>query len=281
MLFTAIILSKTSNKDIHMMTLECIKSLIDSESENKKVSFEIILIESDHITEFKYPEYVKVIYPKEKFNFHKFLNIGIKKTKGDYIGLFNNDLIFKKKWLTNILKVSEAYPKILSFCPVDYNSKHSSKLNFKKANYLLGYKTRIHLVGWCIIVKKELFHKIQLDEKFDFYYADDDYGMTLRKLNIKHAVVKNSEVIHLENISTKEFKKDDENTFFYNLKFPKEQIPKYLIDSNSHILHDDKLLEGHIKFHNKWGAPKTLVYKEKISDTLIKFRLGFLNRFLY
>lgn len=36
----------------------------------------------------------------------------------------------------------------------------------------------------------------KFDEDFVFSYQDDDYSMTLQKHNIKHALIRNSVVIH-------------------------------------------------------------------------------------
>jgi GT2 family glycosyltransferase len=265
---SVIILTLTNSEELYKMTLNCINSLKESET---NVNFEIILIESNKnylVSNFKYPDFVKVIIPDVKFNFHQYLNIGIKASSGDYIALCNNDLIFHKKWFSEILKITELDSSILSFSPV-------STVNVDYENiYQIGYKVRTHIMGWCIVANKKLFNKIgYLDETFDFYYADNDYAMTLKSKNIKHAVVFNSKVEHLEKRSSK---KETESQSFLD----KYKIPQYLYKKEYEwVLNDEKSLDGFLKYHNKWGTPDFLYKKNKLADILIKYNLGYFIRF--
>lgn len=283
MLFSAIILSNTKSQSIFDMTLHCIESMIEAEKENSNIKFEVLLIESNkqiHDSPYKFPEYVKVIIPTEDFNFHAFLNIGIKAATGEFVGLFNNDLIFKKDWFTEILKVKQQHPKVQSFCPVDYDAKFTPKTFFEGKLYLFGYKVRRHVVGWCIIAEKSMFDKTGLlDERFSFFYADDEYSLMLQKYGKKHVVVANSEVSHLESKVSKELEKK-KSTFFDDVVIPEKDIPKYIFtEQNRWMLERKKLLQGHIIFHKKWGSPKTVAIKSKIGRTFIKNGLGFLNKY--
>jgi GT2 family glycosyltransferase len=64
-----------------------------------------------------------------------------------------------------------------------------------KSNMLKGI-----LTGWCIFVKRDIFNIVGLlDEQFDFWYADNDYGRTLLKHRITHALIGTSKVDHLGN----------------------------------------------------------------------------------
>lgn len=273
MKLSIIILAKTDTLSLFQMTLNCIDSFYESE---KNIDAEIILIESNKdykASGFKYPDVVKVIIPSEKFNFHKFLNIGIKAAKGDYIALCNNDLLFKEHWFSEILSLGEDQNDIMSFSPVG-----KPKTNTSNSSFEIGYKVMTHIKGWCIVVKKEIFQKIGLlDETFDFYFADNDYAMTLKSKNIKHALVYRSHVVHLEKQSV-----DNE---LKNKNIPKEllskyKIPKYLNDNQySWVFNNEKNLSGFLKFHNKWGSPKLLYRKNKLADILIKRKLGYFNRF--
>jgi len=275
---SAVILSNTKSDSIYKTTLECIESLVDSES---NITFEIILVESNSVenTNYQFPDYVKIIRPNEKFNFHKFLNIGIDASSNEFVGLFNNDLIFKKDWLTEIFKVYQENQAIKSFCPVDFNSKFTPESYFEGQDYLVGYDVRKHVVGWCILVNKVVFKSFELDERFDFYFPDDDYSLSLKKHNIKHAVVRKSNVVHLENMITKEFKKEKDSFFKVDIK--RKDIPKELLKINSWILQDEKLLDGYIRFHNKWGSRRTLKAKKIISDFFGSLKLSKLNYYLY
>jgi len=271
-----VILAMTTTEALFKMTSNCLSSLIASETD---IDMEIIVIESNKNylnSGFEYPEFVKVITPEADFNFHKFLNIGIKASKGDYIALCNNDLIFYKNWFSEILKVKEENPSIKSFSP---NGKIDD-YSFDKT-YELGYKVRTHIMGSCIIANKEIFPKINfLDETFDFNYADNDYAMTLKKYNIKHALVNASKVEHLDKKESQKIKGDYSKIFKVEDGEVKK-IPDYLLKSKDEwILSDDKGLSDYLKFHNKWGKPGILYKKSKITDFLIKIKFGFLNRFV-
>ena len=263
MLFSAIILSNTKSQSIFDMTLHCIESMMEAEKDNPDVEFEILLIESNKQIQnsfYQFPEYVKVIIPTEDFNFHKFLNIGIKAASGDFVGLFNNDLIFQKNWFTEILKVKQKYPKVQSFCPVDYDSKFTPQHFFNGENFLFGFKVRRHIVGWCIIAEKSMFAKTGLlDERFSFFYADDDYSLMLQKYGKKHVIVANSEVSHLESKVSKELEKK-KSAFFDDVKIPEKDIPKYIYtEQHRWMLDRKKLLQGHIIFHKKWHITSNII----------------------
>jgi GT2 family glycosyltransferase len=269
-----VILSKTDTVELYNMTMDCINSLMKTEN---TISKEIVLIESnkDYFNfDYQYPDFVTVIMPESDFNFHKFLNIGIKASKGNYIALCNNDLIFYENWFSKILEVAKKNKDILSFSPTG-----TTPLLNEKKEFSLGYKVRTHINGWCIIVKKELFDKIGiLDEKFDFYFADNDYAMTLKWHNVKHARIHNSHVVHLEKKSTEvpDFFLNDKKVFLKQYK-----IPNYLWNEQYEwVLKSERNLSGFLKFHDKWGAPILYHRKNKISDILIKFKLGFFNRFV-
>lgn len=280
MKLSVIILSYTTTEGLFEMTSNCINSLIASE---KSVQIEVILVESnkDYVnSEFKYPEFVKVIVPESDFNFHKFLNIGVKESKGDFVALCNNDLIFYENWFSKILEVHKNNSHIESFSP-------SGKINdfdFVK-EFELGYKVRTHVLGWCLVTTKKVIKRIgYLDETFNLGYADNDYAMTLKKYNIRHALVNSSKVEHLEREKTKKnreglsvgFKKLREN-----VDLDLNKLPNYVLtEANKYLLEDKKVLDDYIKFHNKWGSPSLLYKKNRIADLCIKFHVGFLNRII-
>jgi GT2 family glycosyltransferase len=269
------------------MTLKCITSLIASEP-NYKIDFEIILVESNSYienTNYKYPDFVNLVLPKKPFNFHEFLNIGIQESTSKIIALCNNDLIFKKEWISNILKLKSDLPHILSFSPIDPKETMLARPNpeFSVSNipFSLGYDIRSQITGWCIVVDRAIFEHIgrALDERFDFYYADDDYGMTLRKHSIIHASVHNSHVIHLggKTSKAKKAKSSPQDIKSYieiisnNSKLIDIPLKKYQYLSKSKytwLRKNPKALEGHIIFHEKWGSMKAIALKNKLSSII-------------
>src|SRR6478672_11881166 len=138
---SAIILSYTNGEKIHRMNLHCIQTLQQSEAFGKDISLEVIVIESNKNYRddgYKFTPNVKVIVPEQAFNFHTYLNIGIDAAEGSFIALGNNDLEFQKNWFTEILKVKNAHPEILSFSPVEPEEQWAEN------EYVLGYNVRKH-----------------------------------------------------------------------------------------------------------------------------------------
>ena len=121
-----IILSYAKNGMLKQLTEQTISTLLVSE-DPAQIHFNIIVIESNkNLAPFQF-ENTKTIYPKEKFNFNKYLNIGISLTSKKYTCLCNNDLIFHKNWASEILKEFARYPTLLSANPYcerfDYDSR--------------------------------------------------------------------------------------------------------------------------------------------------------------
>lgn len=268
---SAIFLAKTDSSESFEMTTNCIQSAMDSEP---NLELEIIIVESNNKyfeSSFIYPDFVKIIIPQDNFNFHKFLNIGIQQATGNFIALCNNDLIFHKNWFTEIFKIANLHPEILSFSPNGTANVSTQQLKFQ-----IGYKVAQQLKGWCIVVKPKIFKKIGvLDEKFSFFYADNDYGMTLKYYNIKHALVFNSYIEHLEKKAKPKTKSILNEAFVKKYK-----IPNYLLQERFHYLYQNENdFKDFMRFHNKWGSYKFLYRKNKIADLLLKYNLGYLNRF--
>ena len=196
-----IILSYAKSDDLKKLTIESIDSLIRSE-DPACVKFNVLVIESNKdIAPYQY-ENSETIYPSESFGFHRYLNIGIRTTDSPFVCLCNNDLIFEKNWATEILKEMEKDPLLLSASP--YCPRFHMDRGFEKyQSPITGYNNGI-LVGWCIFVNRDIFEIIgNLDEKFEFWYCDNDYSETLQLFKIKHCLISSSFVTHLSNESLK------------------------------------------------------------------------------
>ncbi len=100
------------------------------------------------------------------------------------------------------------------------------------------------------MVKRTIFSQIgMLDERFDFYYADNDYAMTLQKYGIKHGLIPRSEASHLWNKSTPPQPV---------LKIPACWRIFFLahlhLKKNQWISSNKNMLRGYYLFHMKWGS---------------------------
>lgn len=278
MLLSVIILSKTSSEHLFNTTMNCINSLLKSEDFTEQHQLEIILVESnkEYNLTYTFPDAIKVIVPEESFGFHKYLNVGIKNASGEFIALCNNDLIFHKDWFSEIVKVSKKRKDILSFSPIDPNNE----LQRFSGDYVLGYKVTQHIKGWCLVCKKEVFGKIKkLDNRFTFYYSDNDFALTLLYHGIKNAVVSGAHVEHLHKIATKESSK--EKDVFLEPDSSGKKIPKYLYhDSLKWILQDKRVLHDHLIYYNKWGNPNSTYRIARYAESLNNLNLNLLTRLL-
>jgi GT2 family glycosyltransferase len=198
-----VILSYAQNERLKKLTEQTIATLLTSEDQ-AEIQFNVVVIESNQALKPYQFDHSLTIYPDTEFGFNKYLNIGIKATDNPYICLCNNDLIFHKNWARAILIVMDKYPRIKSANPFCDNFRYSFPINHNK-QLIMGTPYNFFkgaLTGWCIFVERELFKAAgQFDESFNFWYADRDYGKTLLKYKIKHALVLNSVVTHLGNRS--------------------------------------------------------------------------------
>ncbi len=202
-----IIISFSKNDEFKKMTENAILSLNSSE---KSISFNIIVIESNKEVTFNNFTNVKTVHPTVPFGYHTYLNIGISMGNSEYVCLCNNDLIFKPGWASTIISAMKSDPTLLSASPystIPHKSIFKLESN-KSIDY--GYSIRRHISGWCIFQKRSIYDRIgKLDERFVFWYADNDYAETLKRKRIKHALIRNSVVEHIE---SKTLKSEDEKT---------------------------------------------------------------------
>ncbi|MCX6295594.1 MAG: hypothetical protein NTX97_05935 [Bacteroidetes bacterium] len=247
-----IILSFCSSEETFVMNSNCISSLIDSETEH---SFNVLVMESNQEffkTNFIYTYPVQIIIPEAKFNYNKFLNIGISKSKNAMICLCNNDLVFKKGWLSEILRIKKIRPDIQSFSPKDPDYK-TLKNKFFEKDYYLGYEVGWEFFAACLLLERKVFEKTGLfDEAFDFYYQDYDFSMCLRKHHVLHALVTNANFSHVYSGKVK-------NEF-----------------TTMEKLNKDKAL-----YHKKWGSQRMIGIKNRLAKILIYFKLKFTLKLLY
>jgi glycosyltransferase involved in cell wall biosynthesis len=196
MVIDVIILSYAKDPSFEKMNLNCMKSIYESSTEHK---FQIYLIETNKEKEFIYEgcETCKVIQPNEEFNYNRFLNIGLENCTNDWVLISNNDTIYHKGFLEEMLKANEQDPELFSMSPMDDNW-HRHKLFSKTTPIHYGHRTSYEIAGWSIFVKRDILKKMNgFDEKFKFWYQDNDYALTLQKYKLKHALITNSKVTHL------------------------------------------------------------------------------------
>jgi GT2 family glycosyltransferase len=195
-----VILSNTKNDEFFKMTNDCIDSIQRSED---NFSFNIIIVESNKSNIYKYErKNVTTIIPEDEFNYNKFLNKGIAETRNDWVLLSNNDVIYHKGWLSEMIKCHQDDGDLLSMSPMEdsWHPNYLNNLTGKRVHY--GYRVPVHITGWSIFLKRIVLDQIgEFDERFLFWYQDNDYSMNLQKHKIKHGLITNSKATHLESAS--------------------------------------------------------------------------------
>lgn len=200
---SVIILSYALDDEVYQMNTRCLDSLFASEQWNDG-ELEVLLIESNRNATYQYDARVSIMIPEEKFGFHRFFNIGLEHTNGEYVAFCNNDIVFQPDWWTAIKRVKEQYPKYMCFSPIDSSYPMMAEEIAKREKYVIGWENKRHFAAWCFVWERKVFRTIGLfDEVFDFYSADDDELQTLRYYAIPNVLVTNSEVKHLSQVVTK------------------------------------------------------------------------------
>ena len=193
-----VIISWARNEELLRVTKEGLNTLFDSESD---IAFHAYIVETnpevnyDEYNQFKWMHSCTTIHPNTDFGYHKYLNIGRRAGKSPYVALCNSDLTYEKGWASEIIRVMETLPRFLSASPWCPQTQGDNKT--QKGNVYEGYRVRGELAGWCIFQQRKIYDKlIELDERFKFWYCDNDYSMELQKNSIAHCLVCDSVVNH-------------------------------------------------------------------------------------
>lgn len=249
---SVIILSYAIDDEIYQMNCRCLDSLFESEQWGDR-QLHVMLIESNKQNQYSYDERVKVLVPDERFNFHRFFNIGLEQTDGEFVAFCNNDIVFTKGWFSAIMSVKQSHPKFMCFSPLDrsYPMMGEDALPSTK-DYYVGWKNKKHFAAWCFVWERKVFKTIgKFDETFDFYSADDDELQTLRYYAIPNVVVTHSEVKHLSQVVTKKDGQVNKYKIEYHEKYPltAEEIRRGF----SWLWDDERFYVAFQRMKAKWG----------------------------
>jgi hypothetical protein len=194
-----IFLTKTVNDDVFKMTETAINSLYASEEDNK---FRVILVESGNQS-YQYNVDVTVPYTGE-FSYNRALNLAFEHIESDYVGVFNNDVIFTDKWFSyihffmNLFSLDSASP----WCPIPQVGPsplaQQKILSYPDHAVIVGYEVLTIFAGWGWLMKRSVLEKlIPQPEDLTFWFVDNHMSMQLQTMGYKHATVTASKVYHL------------------------------------------------------------------------------------
>jgi GT2 family glycosyltransferase len=192
----AIILSYAPNEEMYKVTQNLVNSYIETADEliNK-----IFVLETYKQFNKSYNhDKVEVIIPNEEFNYNKFYNIGLSKCKSEFVVGPNNDVIIHPNCLQTIVNEFNTNKDIHSICPIDRNWHRHTKMYFPSENKLYyGYNVSLQMFGCLVCCRRSVFEKIgYLDEKFYFFYQDNDYSMCLERCGLRHGAHTGARISH-------------------------------------------------------------------------------------
>ena len=144
---------------------------------------------------------IRVINNPTNLGFPKAVNQGMKISVGKYIVLLNNDTIVTPNWLSGLIEVANANSAHGLVGPItnfssgyqqittNYNDEESFQEFLKQldARGGLSYEEVSRLVGFCLLIRRDVFTKVGLfDEQFGIgNYEDNDYCLRAQECGFK------------------------------------------------------------------------------------------------
>ncbi len=199
---------------------EIIKTFVESFLANTSVICRLIIVDNgstdgtnDFLLSLKDTEtcIFKVILNRENRGFVGGMNQGIQISSSPYVCLANNDLVFTKGWLEEIISVFEKDERIgvlnpnsnnLGACPAAEVSVETFATSLKE-KYRNVFSEMPFCIGFCMFIRREVIEKVGgLSEEFyPIFFEDTDYSMKASKAGYLIGVAKASYVWHKEHAS--------------------------------------------------------------------------------
>lgn len=276
---SVIVLSYALDDEVYQMNTRCLDSLFASEQWTDG-ELEVLLMESNRTATYQYDARVRIMIPEEKFGFHRFFNIGLDNTAGEFIAFCNNDIVFQPNWWTAIKRIKEQHPKFMCFSPLDRSYPMMTEEEMPSIkDYYIGWENKRHFAAWCFVWERKVFDVIgPFDEVFDFYGADDDELQTMHYYAIPNVLVTTSEVKHLSQIVTNKVGVDKYRITDYE-KYP---LSEQEIKRGYTWLWDDvRFYLAHRRFEKKWGNEWMRKRVNRFLERYEFLNISIVTKFLY
>jgi len=208
--------------------MEYIKQCIDSILKQSYTNYEIIFVDnasSDGSIEFvekTFPK-IKIIKNKENLGFAQGNNIGISKSKGAFIALFNPDAVADEEWIEILVSALESSDKIggvtgKMFYLGNQYGKNSVFCSWSKLNPFSANPYNFHndeptskvdyLAGGAMMIKSEVIKKIGLlDPEYFLYFDETDWCARMIKAGYDLVYIPTALVWHAISASISESNK--------------------------------------------------------------------------
>ena len=203
------------------LTQQCIEGIY---RETQNVNFEIVVI--DNASEDGTDKWLKskqetaknfaVLHMEENIGFGPAVNVGIQKSRGDYIVILNNDTIPAPGWLDHMLAALDQNPTIGIVSPMTNYVGEGPQIDQAardlppEVHAIQQYAQTIQdrselyfepnrLVFFCVILRRDLVDMVgYLDSAYEKgNFEDDDYCVRARMAGYRLAIVKNAFVYHM------------------------------------------------------------------------------------
>lgn len=181
----AVIVSAATTPHLRSMTETTIRTLRETVPH-----VNVIVVESACVD---WPE-CTVVRPTGPFNYNAYLMQGAAAGSAEWIGLFNNDLVFQSGWWLKILQAHSAtgLQSLSPRCPDDRR-----QMPFVGAGVVRGYQIGRHVSGWAIVAARSVLERIGgLDAGPTFWFSDNAYAAQLQAHGVEHGLVTDSLVRH-------------------------------------------------------------------------------------
>ncbi|NJL61979.1 MAG: glycosyltransferase family 2 protein [Methylacidiphilales bacterium] len=217
--------AKTINTpDRNLCLLEnCIHSI-------KKISsyhnFEIIIVDGydipENILKNITSENINLVRCGNNFNFSERINLGVKKARGEYLLLLNDDTeVITPNWLELMLELSQqqeiaAVGAKLLFPNGKIQHTGVAILNGNPCHIFHGYEKEhpgyfcsnivnrnyLAVTAACLMIRKHIFEELGgMDEDFPLNYNDVDLCLKAHQAGYRNVVIPSVELIHYESVS--------------------------------------------------------------------------------
>lgn len=222
-LVSVIVLNYNGLKNLGNLLEECIRSLLNTEYPN----FEVLFVDNastdgsiEFIKEkFGHDKRLRIIRNKRNLGFAEGNNVGIRKSRGEYIAFLNNDVKVDAKWLKELVKVLKqpeigaAQSKLLQLnnplildCAggfLDYIGYAYERGRGQEATKYETLKEIFYAKGAGLIIKLEILRRIGFFDPITFlYYDETDLCWRVWLHGYKVVFVPTSIIAHAQGLTT-------------------------------------------------------------------------------
>lgn len=224
------------------------KSFVESFLSSTITPTRLIIIDNDssdntpeHLESLRDTDNCKfqVILNKENIGFVRGMNQGIAFSDAPYVCLANNDLIFNKGWLEEIINIFEKYPEVGLLSPNSNNLGAPKPAPDEKG----VFAELPFVVGFCMVIKREVIDKVGAlsDEFYPMFFEDSDYSLKAVKAGYRIGVARGSFVWHEEHASWETQAREKEAIFrknrdTFNKKWGKIQRIAWVVNNADEVI---------------------------------------------